>query len=55
MADENEKQPEITKPIEVQAECPACKHKFGHKIANVFERAGESLGNAIGESKFGGD
>jgi hypothetical protein len=41
------------KPLEV--ECPKCGHKFFHKIKEALKGAGESLGNAIGEAKFGGD
>jgi hypothetical protein len=54
--DDETKQPvplnAVTKHVEV--ECPKCGHKFLHKLEDVLKAAGEDLGNAIGEAKFGG-
>jgi hypothetical protein len=38
---------------EIQSVCPKCGHSWWHRIADSLKRAGESIGNAIGEAKFG--
>jgi hypothetical protein len=38
-----------------QAKCPKCGHTFWHKVTDAFKKAADGLGNAIGETKFGGD
>jgi hypothetical protein len=38
----------------VQVQCPACKHKFWHKIGKALGEIADGVGNVIGESKFGG-
>ena len=58
-------EPGSSEAHEVPAECPMCRHKFFHKIGHAFgglghaikseaEKAGEGLGNAIGDATFGG-
>jgi hypothetical protein len=39
---------------EVQVTCPKCGHGFWHKIVTGLKQAGESIGNAIGDAKYGG-
>lgn len=55
MADE-EKQalPTGTGYLEKEVTCPKCGHTFMHTIKEGLRRAGEALGNAIGDAKFGG-
>lgn len=52
MREQNEnKEKEQAKASEVK--CPKCGHTFLHKIGEELKEAGEALGNAIGEAKFG--
>lgn len=51
--EEKEKMPTITGSLEKEATCPKCGHKFMHKILEGVRKAGEAVGNAIGEAKFG--
>jgi hypothetical protein len=51
MMKEKQKLPEDS---QTEATCPKCGFKFWHKIKDVLKQAGESLGDAIGEAKFGG-
>lgn len=59
---ENETQPEnqaagtpgSTEANPIPVECPTCGHHFLHNLGHKFKEAGESIGNALGEAKFGG-
>lgn len=47
-------QEDIKEEPKVEVECPKCGHKFWHNVKDGFKKAVDSLGNAIGEAKFGG-
>lgn len=53
--------PKATGDTKIPVECPKCGHKFTHFLGRVAKKieheakvAGEGLGNAVGEVKFGG-
>lgn len=50
MSDEPRRDPRDERAKEV--ECPKCGHKW-HRVKEKLKEAGESIGNAIGEAKFG--
>lgn len=47
MADEQKPTPQV------EVTCPHCGKKFWHKVTDILKAAGEAIGNAIGEAKFG--